>query len=241
MPIRFQFRWVPFIAALVAAMVGVSLGNWQMRRASDKEAIEQKLTARQAAAPLNLAAPEPNVDEIEFRRVKVVGEFLDTWPIYLDNRPHQGAAGLYLVMPLKIAGSNQHVLVMRGWLPRDPVDRSKLPAIPTPATSLTIEGVVRRNAGQLLQLGEPTALRPGAIVQNLDIGQFEQASKLDLQPIVIEQTNDIPDGLVRDWPKPSAGVDKHLGYAFQWYGLAITALIFFVVTGIKRGNSAKGQ
>lgn len=211
-----------------------------MRRASTKEAIEHKLNARQVAAPLNLTAAAPDVDEVEFRKVKVTGEFVSTWPIYLDNRPHKGAAGLYLVMPLKIAGTNQYVLVMRGWLPRNPADRNQLPAVPTPPANLTIEGVVRRNAGQLLQLGEPQALRPGAIVQNLDIGGFEEASRLDLQPIIIEQTNEVSDGLVRDWPRPSAGADKHLGYAFQWYGLAVTALLFFVATGIKRGNKAAG-
>lgn len=241
MPIRFQFRWIPFIAALIAAVIGISLGNWQMRRASYKEAIEQKLTAQQAAAPLHLTGTQPDVDEVEFRRVEVRGEFVGSWPIYLDNRSYRGAAGLYLVMPLKIAGTKQHVLVMRGWLPRDPVDRNKLPGVPTPVGNLSIEGTIRRNTGHLLQLGEPVALRPGAVVQNLEIGQFEQASQLDLQPIIIEQTDDIADGLVRDWPKPSAGVDKHLGYAFQWYGLAITALIFFVVTGIKRGNNAASQ
>lgn len=236
MPIRFRFRWIPFVAALLAAAVGVSLGNWQMNRARYKEAIERKLTERQSAMPVTLGKAANDIDEMEFRRVRMTGEFVDTWPIYLDNRPLQGRAGLYLVMPLKIQGTEQYVLVMRGWLPRDPVDRAKLPIIPTPSGNITIEGVARRNAGQLLQLGKPEALRPGAIVQNLDNHQFEQASKLSVQPIFIEQTNTVQDGLVRDWPRPSAGVDKHLGYAFQWYGLAATALIFFVVTGIKRGN-----
>lgn len=212
-----------------------------MRRASYKEAIEHKLSERQAATPVVLGAAEPNVDDVEFRRVKVTGEFIDTWPVYLENRPYQGQAGFYLVMPLKIAGTNQHVLVMRGWLPRDVQDRNKLPAVPAPEGSLTIEGVARRNAGQLLQLGQPEALKPGAILQNLDIGQFAQASKFDLQPFVIEQTSNVQDNLVRDWPRPSAGVDKHLGYAFQWYGLAATALIFFVVTGIKRGKKSASQ
>jgi surfeit locus 1 family protein len=229
---------MPFIAALVAASIGASLGNWQMRRAEYKEDIERKLSERQASPPVILSAVSPNVDDIEFRPVRVTGEFIDAWPVYLDNRPHQGMAGLYLVMPLKISGTNQYVLVMRGWLPRNPVDRNKLPKVPTPKELITVEGIARRNAGQLLQLGTPEKLRPGAIVQTLDIEQFEQVSKFELQPIFIEQTNDVQDGLQRDWPRPSAGVDKHFGYAFQWYGLAATALIFFVVTGIKRGKKS---
>jgi surfeit locus 1 family protein len=240
MPFRFQFRWIPFIAAVLAAIIGVSLGQWQLDRASYKETIEEKLAHRQAAPPVILTTAEPNVDDIEFRRITVTGEFMSTWPIYLDNRPNQGKAGFNLVMPLKISNTNQFVLVMRGWLPRDPVDRTRLPSIPVPSGTVTIDGIARRHTGHLLQLGKPETVRPGAILQNLDLGQFELASKLDLHPIVIEQTSDVQDGLVRDWPRPSAGVDKHLGYAFQWYGLAATALIFFVVTGIKRGKKSAG-
>jgi cytochrome oxidase assembly protein ShyY1 len=57
-----------------------------------------------------------------------------------------------------------------------------------------------------------------------------------MQPFVIEQLSDTRDGLIRDWPRPSTGIDRHLGYAFQWYALAATAFIFFVVTGFRRGT-----
>jgi cytochrome oxidase assembly protein ShyY1 len=73
-------------------------------------------------------------------------------------------------------------------------------------------------------------------VQNLDIPEFAQASGLSLQPFIIEQSTDVRDGLTRDWPRPSTGVDKHRGYAFQWYALAATALIFFIVTGFRSGR-----
>jgi surfeit locus 1 family protein len=43
--------------------------------------------------------------------------------------------------------------------------------------------------------------------------------------------------MVRDWPAPSLGVEKHQGYAFQWYALSAMALIFFVVNGFRRGKT----
>jgi cytochrome oxidase assembly protein ShyY1 len=65
------------------------------------------------------------------------------------------------------------------------------------------------------------------------------ASGLQLQPFVLEQVS--PDGsegvLLRDWPKPDLGVDKHRGYAFQWYALALTALMFFIISGLKGGKN----
>jgi surfeit locus 1 family protein len=234
MRIRFRFRWIPFLAASIVIAIGLALGQWQMHRAAYKVAIEAKLTARGSEAPIVLDSNFVNVDNAEYRHVLVSGEFVEGWPIYLENRPYNGVAGFYLLMPLKIAGSDVHVLVARGWLPRDPVDRSKLPVLTTPTGIVKIEGIARRNPGHLMQLGQGNPVRPNAILQNVEVAEVAAASKLPMQPILIEQSNDLHDGLVRDWPRPSSGIEKHYGYAVQWYGLALTAFIFFVVTGFRR-------
>lgn len=236
MRIRFRLRWIPFLAASAAIAIGVALGQWQLHRAAYKEAIEAKLATRGSEAPLILGATQVNAEDAEYRRVQVRGEFVREWPIYLENRPSNGVAGFYLLMPLKIAGSDLHVLVARGWLPRDPVDRSKLPMTTTPSGIVKVEGVARRNPGRLMQLGQGNAVRPNAILQNVQIADVATVSKLTMQPIMIEQSNDLHDGLVRDWPLPSSGIERHYGYAVQWYGLAATAFIFFVVTGFRRGS-----
>lgn len=233
MPFTFRFRLIPFVAALVVAAIGLSLGQWQTRRAQEKEAIEAKLNARESAPPLRLESAAPPLDAIEYRRVVLKGEFVGNWPLYLDNRPYKGAAGLYLLMPLKVAGSSRHVLVARGWLARNMADRAKLPALMTPPGTIEIEGVVRRNPGHLLQLGTAEILRPHAILQNVTVAEFAVASQLTLEPFIVEQLSDTADRLIRDWPRPSTGIDKHRGYAFQWYGLAAMALVFFMVTGFR--------
>lgn len=238
MRIRFRFRWIPFVAMLVVAVIGIALGNWQMRRADDKRAIETRMTARLAQEPLALGATDdstPNMDDVEYRRVIVRGEFDRDWPLYLDNRPNEGHAGFYLLMPFKIAGSHRHILIARGWLPVDVHQRNKLPPTDTPLGPIVIEGVAIRNPGHVLQLGQAAGVRPGAILQNLTVAELAAASKFDMQPFVIEQSSDTHDGLVRSWPPPSAGIERHLGYAFQWYALALTAFLFFVVTGYRRG------
>jgi surfeit locus 1 family protein len=236
MRISFRFRWIPFIAAIIAVAIGVSLGNWQMRRANQKEAIENKMSARETASPVVLNSVLASADDIEYRRVIAEGEFVRDWPVYLENRPYKGMPGFYLLMPLKIRGSDRYVLVARGWLPRDPANRMKLPSIETPQGAVRVEGLARRNPGRLLQLGQAADVRPGAVVQNLSVDQLAQASGFAMHPFIIEQLGDTADGLVRDWPRPSSGIDKHLGYAFQWYALAAMAFIFFVVTGFRRGT-----
>jgi cytochrome oxidase assembly protein ShyY1 len=80
-------------------------------------------------------------------------------------------------------------------------------------------------------------LRQNAIVQNLDIAEFARASKLAMLPFVLQQSTDTHDGLTRDWPRPSAGAERHRGYAFQWFALAAMAFLFFVVTGFRRARN----
>jgi cytochrome oxidase assembly protein ShyY1 len=216
--------------------IGVSAGHWQTRRGDDKQAIETLMAARATAAPVIVGDAPLLPEEIEFARIRVRGNFVTDWPLFLDNRPQQGKAGFYVLMPLKIEGSARHVLVARGWIPRNLADRSRLPDFFTPAGTVEIEGLARKNAGHVMQLGTAPKIEPRAILQNLELTDFAAASQLTLQPFILEQHKETSDGLVRDWPRPSSGIDKHRGYAFQWYGLALAALLFFIVTGFRRGS-----
>ncbi len=231
---RFSFRPIPFVATAVLVLLGVMLGNWQAGRAHDKLALQQRLADAAKLAPLSVDAH--TLDQgLEFRKVQLTGQFVD-WPLALNNRPHQGQPGFYLVLPFKMKDSNTHVLVARGWLPRNVADPLQLPPSRTPAGMLTIEGVVHSSLGHIMQLGTEPPLKPGAIVQNLVPADFAKASGLSTAPVFIEQAGTDNDGLVRDWPAPSLGIEKHQGYAFQWYALAVMAALFFVITGFRRAS-----
>jgi cytochrome oxidase assembly protein ShyY1 len=237
MRISFRFRPIPFVATVLLVALGVTLGHWQQRRAVEKTALQQKLNQRGAAEPLVIGPALVAAGPLEYRRVRVTGQFVGSYPLYLNNRPQDGRAGFYLVMPLKVAGSDTHVLVARGWLPRNSADAAMIAPYATPAGTVTVEGIVKARVGHIMQLGTPEPVKPGAIVQNIDPAQFAQASGLKLQPFFIEQGAAGADGLVRNWPAPSLGVEKHQGYAFQWYALAVMALLFFVITGFRRGTN----
>ena len=248
MRLAFRFRVIPFVATVALVVLGVMLGNWQTRRAEEKLGIAARLAERSAAAPVVLGdrggllehervGTSAHPTNIEYRRVRVTGEWVRDWPLFLDNRPLNGKAGFILAMPFKIAGSQEHVLVLRGWLPRDAREYGKLPKFATPGGTVTIEGVAVLNAGHVMQLGAPGALKPGTLVQNLTPAAVAQASGLALQPFFVQQTGaEQGEGLVRDWPAPDVGVDKHRGYAFQWYALALMAALFFVITGFRSGR-----
>ena len=63
----------------------------------------------------------------------------------------------------------------------------------------------------------------GAIRQNLDLAGFALETGLRLAPLSLQQqdsANTANDGLLRQWPRPAADVQKHHGYAFQWFALS---------------------
>ena len=236
MRMSFTFRFIPFLAAVMVALIALSLGNWQSRRAEEKQRLASEQATQAALPPLDMQLVKEGKAPAYFRSVQMTGSFIAQWPIYLDNRPYQGKAGFYLLMPFKLKDSEQTLLVMRGWLPRDAQNRLQLPITPTPQGVLQLEGKVRESVGHVMQLGSEPALQSGVIRQNLEVTELSKASGLRIENFIIEQTSETADGLIRDWPEASLGIEKHRGYAFQWYGLAVTALLFFIATGIKRAS-----
>mgnify|MGYP000679766094 CR=1 FL=1 len=53
---------------------------------------------------------------------------------------------------------------------------------------------------------------------------------------------DARDGLLRDWPVVGAGVEKHYGYAFQWFGLCgLIALLYVWFQIVRRFIRPRSQ
>lgn len=228
----FRFRLIPFIVTVLLVILGGSLAFWQQQRAWHKEAIEQTLQERERMSAIEFPT-SVDINQMEYSRVILKGEFVKDWPIYLDNRPMNRVVGMDVLMPFKIEGSPRYVLVARGWLPRNAQDRQAIKPYATPSGVIQIEGILKAQSSHVLQLGESEPLLPNTLVQNVDINAFSAASQLPMYSFIVEQTSDINDGLARDWPRASMGSERHRGYAFQWLALAGTALLFFLVTGFK--------
>jgi surfeit locus 1 family protein len=224
----YSFRprgWALALAAAACAAF-VALGNWQSRRADEKRALALEFDRALRMAAIELPAVEPVVH----KRVAARGRFVAERSVLLDNKLRRGRPGYEVVTPLRLAGSERHVLVNRGWLAAAP-RRDELPQIRTPQAELRIEGIALERLPHALQAGAPSA---GRVRQNLDLASFAAETGLRLEPLVIEQRSEVPDGLARDWPAPDFGVEKHESYALQWYLFAALAIVLVVVLSIRR-------
>ena len=222
---------LPGAAALAALALAVSLGNWQSRRAEEKLALGQESDAAGSHAVLALPPGPVDAQSYAFRRISARGEYSARHMILLDNKVLRGVAGYQVLTPLKVAGGDMHVLVNRGWVAAG-LRRESLPQIQTPAGTQTIEGIAVVPSSHIVELDTKT--EEGVVWQNLVLARYAKWSGLKLQPIVLQQTSEAADGLVRVWSRPDIGADKHRGYAFQWYALAVTILIAYVALSFRR-------
>lgn len=218
--------------------IAVSLGNWQLRRAEEKLALQERFDNRGSGATLQVPSLPVEVKDVEFARVSVRGEFLPQHTILLDNRVRNGVIGYDVLTPLRIEGGELCVLVNRGWNAAGP-RRDVLPKIPTPAGPQSLEGIALVPGGRYFELGgdsaagKKTAAAAEPVWQHLNFERYAQTTRLALQPFLIRQTSASVDGLARTWERPDRGVNIHRGYAFQWYCLAALILVLYVVLNLR--------
>jgi cytochrome oxidase assembly protein ShyY1 len=247
---------IALIAGMLAIWATCALGFWQLRRAAGKEALQAQADATARATPA-----EPDATALRdpaalvSHHLRLRGEWVPEQVVYLDNRPQNGQPGFYVLMPLRIAGpSPAEIVVNRGWTPRAMDDRTRIAPYATPAGTVEITGVALADEPRLLELATPAARRLRTIWQNFDFAAFSRASGQTPLPLVLRQDAEATsanagtsrpssDGLIRDWPDRGGvlqgQIDRHHGYAFQWFALAATfaaLLIFRVVRVIQHAR-----
>ena len=219
--------WLLTLAAVLVAGLTFSLGQWQLRRAAQKEALQAAIQAGNTLPALEgraLAAIKNGADAL-YRPVRAQGVWLPAHTVYLDNRPMDGRVGFWVLTPLALQDSGRVILVQRGWVPRNFLERARLPEIVTPAGPVTVTGRIAPSPAKLYAF---KGADDGAIRQNLDLDAFRAETGLPLLAVSLLQTGAPSEGLLRDWPAPNLGVDKHYGYAFQWFGLCALVVILYV-------------
>lgn len=223
------------LATLIVMALCIRLGFWQYNKAQAKIVAQQQIDEGLNTGPIKLPSIIEDKDSWLYKRVSFKGEYMPEYQIILDNRVQNMQAGYHVITPVKVDGDNHYVLVNRGWVPGNP--NRTLPVIETPAGEHTFVGDLffplekvftleaERDAGAVWQ----------TLWQNIDMKRYQSSVPFNVKPFIVRLApGDQAGGYVREWPAPKNRINVHLGYAYQWFGFALTLFVIYIVLNLKR-------
>ncbi|MFV3127905.1 SURF1 family protein [Niveispirillum sp. KHB5.9] len=234
----FRPHLLPSIAALVALLILVGLGTWQMDRLAWKNDLIARIDAGLAADPVDLPAAIDHPADWEYRRVRVTGRFLHERETYIGPRLYAGPdgrqqQGVHVLTPLVRDDGAGMVLIDRGWVPldrRDPAGRAEGQL----DGSVTITAIARVPQDRaFMQPDNDPATRTFFW---LDMPALAAIAGVDrLGPLVLQvDATPNPGGLPIGGRTIVALKNDHLSYALTWYGLALTLVGVFIAASFRR-------
>ena len=218
------------LLVVVATLVLIRLGIWQLDRLETRRAINAHFTIMQAMTGLDLNVEiPPSLEDMEYRSVTVTGAYDFENQIAVRNQYYREQYGYHLLTPLLFQGTA--VLVDRGWIPADgnsaPEDWRKFDE----PGEVNVEGVIRLGLGKPAFGGSVDALpADGSRLEfwnNADVALIAEQMPYPILQIYIQPKHDPADEAL----PISSGSDfeltegSHFGYALQWFTFA--ALLFF--------------
>lgn len=232
---KFRPRLIPSIVTLLILPVLLWLAFWQLDRAEQKQMLQQSFDQKSELAPvaiteLDLTAP----DVVHYRRVTMDGHYINEPQILLDNQVNNGRAGYHVYTPFKVNGLDTVILVNRGWIALGE-SRQVLPdiAITADHTDTSINGRISQpaNPGLLLDAVSNRQIKAPYVVQHIDYEYISQLLGRPLAPVVVLLDAELAQGYERDWQPTFSGFgpQRHIGYAVQWFALALTLIILYLV------------
>jgi surfeit locus 1 family protein len=236
---NFRPGFIPTLAMLPLLALLLWLGQWQWDRAAEKQTLLDRWAGQALLAPVALpTAPDGNTTATaQFLRVFASGAYLPDSQVLLDNQTHGGKAGYRVLTPLLLADGSA-LMVDRGWVALPGNARDRLPNVAISSANRRVQGrldhfrqaALRESTGPLLAVRDN---RP-RVMNYPDGAAVSAAIGRPVYPLVLLLEGTEPDGFVReDAPTLSFGPERHVGYAIQWWALAVTLVLLWGWTALK--------
>lgn len=230
----FSRRWILTTLLVIVAMgVMVRLGIWQLDRLEKRKAFNARVEA-QLSQPVLLMDANTVTDKtivgrlsaMEYRSAFVKGQYDHSYQVALRAQYHDNQYGVHLITPLRIEGSNQVILVNRGWIPIQDWESGSLEKYDQPGI-VEVSGMIRpsMNKADFGSRNDPTQA-PGAGMLKawnfVNIPAISNQTPYPLLPVYIQQAPDpawtqMPH---RSLPEIEISEGSHMSYAIQWFTFA---------------------
>lgn len=229
-----------FVALSLAVAAGcVRLGVWQLERRDQRRTHNAAVEARihQPPVPVDtLLHGEAGPGALQYRAAEVEGTPDFDQELVLATRTHNGAPGVHLLTPVRVAGSDRVILVNRGWVYSP--DGVQVDLARWRDTARVFRGYVEEFVaaeGIAILASRPRTLR------RMDRDSIEALLPYPVAPAYVVLTGSGPPSPDRPalLATPALGDGPHFNYAMQWFGFALVAVVGAGIVGFRdrRGGS----
>ena len=220
-----RISWLAVVLFFAVLTLLFALGFWQLVRGFEKADID----ARSNLAAGNFSTIDSAADNwaaLSYTFADLKGVWREDRSFLLQNRLWKGRPGVEVLVPFLLTDGTW-LLVNRGWVAMNPGDSRELPEIPPLISSMAPRGQLYQPA-KGFTLGETIQ---GAIewpvgILYYDFAALSNALGHSLAPVVLVLNPQHPDSFVTIWRPASITPERHYAYVAQWWGLALTLIIF---------------
>jgi surfeit locus 1 family protein len=235
---RFAPSWSMAIITFCGLFLFISLGLWQLDRATYKDDIKLRFEARLDADYRQFSvedpASEPDWSEMEFRKIILHGRYDPGQSMLIDNRIHKGEAGYHVLTPFILNGGDSIVLVNRGWVTVGK-SREQLPQLMAPAVDGLIRGIISIPNSSGFRMGKVSLGDEWPqVIPFVDIDAMQVQFQNHLLPITIWLDPEQAGHYRRYWNPVWADPEKSRAYAWQWFAFAAISVVLFVGLNLRR-------
>jgi len=228
---RFRF-FIPASLIIATLALLISLGFWQLDRADEKRAIEDQIASANSG-DVEIVASTEFLKEKEYYHVRLQGSYIDDKQFIYDNQIVDQISGYYVLTPLVLKGDSKAVLINRGFIPWNG-RRDKLADIDIADKLTEVKVQISKPVKRMeLEASELTGDFP-VLIQALDLDEMSTIAALDLVSVVGLLSPESENGFVRQWEPYTGSIERHIGYAIQWFLMAFVLAFIGIRLALKQ-------
>lgn len=224
---NFRLPWLATLIALVAVVIMLRLGFWQIERATAKQERLQQIEKRSGQAAFtidDILSMEENVSDFV---LQAQGTLDVRHYFLLDNRIVNQRVGYEVLVPFR---SGPHLLLVNlGWVPA-PASREQLPKVSLPKKELKLYGTLSQpTKNPFVSQSKSNEGKQAVRIQEIDLALLSNILGESLLPFVLQLSPEHEIGYERDWKPVVMSPEKHWAYAVQWFGLALACVVITLI------------
>ena len=210
----------------------VSLGFWQLERADDKRSIEASIKQANTGS-VELIKKEEGLQSKEYYEVRLQGKYLSDKQFIYDNQIVDQVSGYYVLTPYALEGQSKAILINRGFIPWNG-RRDKLADIVIGQETREIKVQISKPIKRMELKPSEVGIQFPALIQSIDLQDMADRVKVDFSSVIGLLDASASNGFIRKWEPYTGSIEKHIGYAVQWFLMALVLAIIGIRIAIKQ-------